>query len=184
MQLRNSALSQDKLKEAYAGLLKTSFNLKKYPETIAYADTVTSLPGMDDVSTGEAILFKAKSLQATDKQEDALALYRQLDSSKFGVSAAEARYNIADILLQQNKLKDAETAANSNIKQSAGYDYWIVKSYILLADILIKQKDYFNAKATLQSIVKNTKIPELKEEAVQKLEKVKKAEKQHSKLVD
>jgi hypothetical protein len=84
--------------------------------------------------------------------------------------------------LQQNKLPEAEAAANNTIKLSAGNDYWIVKSYILLADILAQQKDYFNAKATLQSIVKNTKIAELKKEAADKLEQVKTLEKQKSKL--
>ena len=51
-----------------------------------------------------------------------------------------------------------------------------------MADVLVKQKDYFNAKATLQSIIKNTKNTELKKEAGQKLTEVKKLEKQVSKL--
>jgi len=182
MKLRNSAMSPDKLKEAYKGLLKTNFNVKKYDEAIHYADTLITMPDVDDADMGSAMLYKAKSLQASNKTEDAMNVYRQLDNTKFGLSAAEARYLIAEIYYQQDKLKEAETSANNNIKQSAGYDYWIVKSYILLADILTKEKDYFNAKATLQSIVKNTKIQELKDEASRKLEKVKKAEKQHSKL--
>ena len=35
-----------------------------------------------------------------------------------------------------------------------------------------KQKDYFNAKATLQSVIENSKITELKTEAQSKLDKV------------
>ncbi len=79
-------------------------------------------------------------------------------------------------------VKEAEAAANETIKLSAGYDKWIVKSFLLLSDILVKEKDYFNAKATLESIVKHTKIPELKQEAATKLDEVKKLEKSHSKL--
>ncbi len=182
--LRNSAMSQDKLKDAYKGLVQTHFDSKKYPEAINYADTLINFPGVDDASMGEAMLYKAKALQVTNKEEDALNIYRQLDNTKFGAAAPEARYAIANIYYRQDKLKDAESAANNNIKLSGGYDYWIVKSYILLADILTKEKDYFNAKATLQSVVKNTKIPDLKDEAIKKLEKVKKAEKQKSKLED
>ncbi len=33
---------------------------------------------------------------------------------------------------------------------------WVTKAYILLGDIYFKQKDYFNAKATYQSIVNNS----------------------------
>jgi len=47
---------------------------------------------------------------------------------------------------------------------------------------MIKQKDYFNAKATLQSVVKHTKITELKQEANKKLDEVKILEKKQSKL--
>jgi len=182
LKLRSSSMNQDKLLKAYNGLVKTNYNLKKYPETILYADTLLVFPGLDDITLGETMLLKAKSLQASGKQDEAINIYNQLDNVKFGMNAAEARYQVTDIYFQQGKLKEAETAANNNIRQSAGYDYWIIKTYLLLADILTKEKDYFNAKATLQSIVKNSKIPALKEEAAKKLDQVKKLEKKQSKL--
>jgi hypothetical protein len=40
----------------------------------------------------------------------------------------------------------------------------------------MKQQDYFNAKATYQSIVENASIPELKELAQQKLKQATEAE--------
>jgi hypothetical protein len=49
---------------------------------------------------------------------------------------------------------------------------------------LVKEKDYFNAKVTLQSVVKNTKIEELKRVAEDKLKEVIVLEKKHSKLSD
>ena len=48
----------------------------------------------------------------------------------------------------------------------------MTKAYILLGDIYFKQKDYFNAKATYQSIVDNTINAELKSEAQTKLNQV------------
>ena len=59
------------------------------------------------------------------------------------------------------------------MKLAGGNDVLTVKSYLLIADVLIKQDDYFNAKALLQSIVKNAKVPALKEEATKKLEEAK-----------
>ena len=53
----------------------------------------------------------------------------------------------------------------------------MAKSYILLGDVYARQQDYFNAKATYQSIVTNSTIPELKQEAKDKLEKVEAEEK-------
>ena len=74
----------------------------------------------------------------------------------------------ANVKLLMKFLEEAEQAANNAIKDGNGYDYWIVKSYILLADVLVKQKDYFNAKATYESVFKNAIIIDLKNEAQQK----------------
>jgi hypothetical protein len=47
----------------------------------------------------------------------------------------------------------------------------------LLADIFIVQDDYFNAKATLKSVIEHCSIPELKVEANEMLKSVEKKEK-------
>jgi TolA-binding protein len=52
----------------------------------------------------------------------------------------------------------------------------------LLGDIYFKQKDYFNAKATFQSVVDNSLNAELKSEAQAKLTKVAEEEKTSSKV--
>lgn len=100
------------------------------------------------------------------------------------MASAEARYRIAEILLAQKQLKEAETQASYAAQASGGSDYWVVKSYLLIADILTEQKDYFNAKATLQSIISNNSSKEVKEEATKKLDNVKQLEKSKSKLTE
>ena len=42
-------------------------------------------------------------------------------------------------------------------KEMPNYDYWVAKTYILLADNYVRLKDNFQAKATLQSIIDNYK---------------------------
>jgi tetratricopeptide (TPR) repeat protein len=181
-QLRLYAMNADNLQTAYKGLMQAGFDLKKYEAAAAYADTLISLPGLDENTQQDALLYKARSLQLFNHSEEAMDIYQQIEAAKKGAVAAEARYHIAEIYLQQGKHKEAETAANVTIQQSAGNEYWVVKSYILLADIMTLQKDYFNAKATLQSIMKNTKIAELKEEASKKLSQVKALETKQTKL--
>lgn len=180
--LRNSAMGKENLQLAYSGLMKSAWELDKKEDAARYADTLLSLPELDEQNRTEAQLVRARSLQGSSPDQ-ALAVYKEIAATgKNSAATAEARYRVSEILLQQNKLKEAEEAAGNTIQQSGGHDRWIVKSYILLADVLTKQKDYFNAKATLQSIVKNTKIEELKAEAARKLEEVQQLEKQQSKL--
>jgi hypothetical protein len=51
-----------------------------------------------------------------------------------------------------------------------------------LGDIYLKEKDYFNAKATFQSLAENAKIEEIRVQAEQRLDEVKKEESGNSKL--
>lgn len=180
--LRNNALSEENLQLAYSGMMRAYYQNNQFDEASNYADTLLSLPRMSEQVANEVQFFKARSLQKSNKPAEALALYQQLELSSNDNVAAEARYRIAEIHFLQNKLKEAEAAAAEALKQNNGNEYWTVKSYLLIADILVKQKDYFNAKATLQSLVKNTKNAELKKEANQKLDEVKKLEKSQTKL--
>ncbi|MEJ7680580.1 MAG: hypothetical protein WKG06_22550 [Segetibacter sp.] len=58
------------------------------------------------------------------------------------------------------------------VNKAGSYEYWTTKAYILLGEVYLKQKDYFNAEATLKSVSENATIPELKEEAKKKLDEV------------
>lgn len=182
LKLRASTSSSQTKGLAYNGLMKSGFNSGKFMEAGLYADTLIALPAASAEVKNDAFYYKAKSLLQFDSLDAAAKIFKQLSSNKNGDVAAESRFHIAEILYTKEKYKDAEAAANESIKQSAGYDYWIVKSYLLLADILVKENDYFNAKATLQSIIMHTKMADLKQEAGNKLKEVKILEKNQSKL--
>ena len=81
-----------------------------------------------------------------------------------------------------NNLSAAEKAAMAVIKETGSYDLWVTKSYILLGDIFLQQKDYFNAKATYESVAKNAAIESLRKEAQAKLDQAIAAENAQSKL--
>ncbi|MEJ0080216.1 MAG: hypothetical protein WDM78_04475 [Puia sp.] len=86
-------------------------------------------------------------------------------------------------------MKDSEKSAFEVIHKSGSYELksgsyelWVTKSYFLLGDIYLKEKDYFNAKATFQSLVENAKIDEIRVQAEQRLDEVKKEEAGNSKI--
>ena len=116
--------------------------------------------------------------------DQAAVAYKTVINLNKGEWAAEARYEIAHMLMDQNNLNGAEKAAFEVINKSGSYDLWVTKAYLLLGDVYDKRKDYFNAKATFQSIAQNATIPELKQLAQQRLDQVKQEEAQHSKIGD
>ena len=180
--LRNIALSQESLQTAYEGLMLSNYKMEQNDLASAYADTLLSMPGVNDDIINSAMLIKGNALLLAEDIDGALTVFQKLTNSKVAATAGEAKYNVAHIYFLQGKLDDAEAAANKTIKHQGIEEYWVVKSYILLADILVKNEDYFNAKATLQSILKNCEIVPLKKEAYEKLGVVKRLESKQSKL--
>jgi tetratricopeptide (TPR) repeat protein len=182
--LRSNAMSKEMLQQAYLGMTYTSFYLNEMKTALAYADTVLSIPELPNNTSNEVLFLKAKIYQQQGKSSDAIELYSKLKDFEGTSIAPEVHYRMAELYLKQNKLKDAENEAAKATELNIENNYFVDKSWLLIVDILLKEKDYFNAKATLQSIVKNTKNADLKKEAKQKLEEVKRLEKQQSKLRD
>jgi hypothetical protein len=146
-------------------------------EAARYADTLLLSYEVPSTVRDEARMYVVRQRIANGEKGAQLdSMLMPLAQSENGLVAAEARYLITESLLHAGKLNDAEAAASSNIKRSAGYEYWVVKTYLLLSDVLIAEKDYFNARATLQSVAQNSRIPALKAEAARKLDELKKLE--------
>jgi len=184
IKLKDFSSSQENKMEAMRGLLRSQYQLEKWPEAVENAKDLLTQKG---VSTDDKVLANmaiAKSYQVNNQCETALQYFRTAASLSKSAYAAEARYQIADCLFHQNQLKDAEKAAFEVVNKSGSYELWVTKAYLLLGDIYFSEKDYFNAKATFQSIVDNAKIEDLRQQAQQKLAQVIEEEKKNSKVGD
>ena len=73
------------------------------------------------------------------------------------VAAAEAKYNIARVEYLKGRYKTSQKTCFDLVKDLPNYDYWVTKTFILLADNYVGLKDTFQAKATLQSVIDNYK---------------------------
>lgn len=169
--------------KANIGMMKAAANAKNHNEVLNYADKVIAQSADNNIKA-EANLFKANALYASNNKTEAITIYKSLDKQNIGKFSAEARYRIAEDLFNQKKYTEAEDAANKAWQASKGEEYWIVKNYLLLGDILTATNDYFNAKATYQSVIDNANDKALKAEATEKLKKVKTLEKSKNKLAD
>jgi lipopolysaccharide biosynthesis regulator YciM len=181
-QLKQITGSQENKLEAMRGLLRCQYQLKQWTEAVQNAKDLTEAKGSSADDKALANMAIAKSMEESGQYDQALANFRSVAQLNKAALGAEARYEIANCWFLLDKLSDAEKAAFETIKQSGSYDYWITKAYILLGDVYFRQKDYFNAKATLQSVVDNTLDAELKSEAQEKLDKVKDEEGRSSKV--
>ncbi len=180
--VRADAVTQDNLLEALRGLVRSYYQLREYgPANDAAKDLLTK-KGLSTDDRSIALLVLGKSQQLSNDCNAAIGSFKSAASINKSAWGAEARYEIANCYLALNNTKAAEKAAMAVIKETGSYDTWVTKSYILLGDVFMLQKDYFNAKATYESVAKNSTVPELKIEAQQKLEKAIGEEKQNSKI--
>jgi tetratricopeptide (TPR) repeat protein len=171
-QLKMIATQQENRLEAMRGLLRCQFKAQRWKEAAANAQDLLLEKGIATDDRMMASMVVAKNHQLNNEMEPAIASYRQVIAAGKSEYAAESQYHIGEILLKQNKLAEAEKAAFEVIKKSGSYEYWVTRSYVLLGDIYVQQKDWFNAEATFKSVVDNATIPELKTEAQQKLNRV------------
>jgi tetratricopeptide (TPR) repeat protein len=180
--LRVNSVVQDNQLEALRGLVRCYYQTKDYTQANISSKELLTRKGIstDDKSIGYLVL--GKSQQVAGDCAAAIASFKSVAAINRSAWGAEARYELASCQFTQNNLAAAEKAALATIKETGSYDEWVTKSYILLGDIFMQQKDYFNAKATYESVAKNTTIPELKTIAQQKLDAAIAAEKSQSKI--
>jgi TolA-binding protein len=172
VQLKQITASQENNLEAMRGLLRCQYQQQKWADAVENAKELTAAKGSSADDKTLANMAIAKSYQVGGQYDLAINNYKSVVQLNKAALAAEARYEIANCWYQVSKLSESEKAAFETINKSGSYDYWVTKAYILLGDIYFKQKDYFNAKATFQSIVDNTINAELKGEAQAKLNTV------------
>ena len=181
-QLKQITVSQENKLEAMRGLLRCQYQLQKWTEAQDNAKELTGAKGSSADDKTLANMAIAKAYEVNGQYDLAIANFKSVVQLNKAALAAEARYEIANCWFQVNKLSEAEKAAFETINKSGSYDYWVTKSYILLGDIYFREKDYFNAKATFQSIVDNTINAEFKNEAQTKLNRVIEEEGKSSKV--
>ncbi len=182
VQLKSIAVSEETRLESMRGLLRCQYKLSEWTQAL---DNAQQLLQQKSVATDDKMMANmviAKNAAINNDFTKAMSAYKAVVDLGKSEYAAEARYRIAEILFKQNKLSESEKAAFDVINKAGSYEFWITKSYILLGDIYYAQKDYFNAEATLKSVVENATIESLKTEAQQKLDKVTAEKNKNSKI--
>ncbi|MBX2888096.1 MAG: tetratricopeptide repeat protein [Ferruginibacter sp.] len=180
--LRVNGISEGARLEALRGLTRSYYQLKSFDEANSAARELLSEKGITTDDKSIANLVLGKSLQVNKDWDGAINAFKSVIVINRSGWGAEARYELAVCYFIRGNLSQAEKSANAVIKETGSYDYWVTSAYILLGDIFMEQKDYFNAKATYESVAQNAVISDLKQKAAQKYDAAVLAEKKQSKI--
>lgn len=182
--LEKMASTQELLFEAQQIGLRASYFANNLAVVPAKADKLMQNARTTPADHAEANYFKGKALLEQKNYPGALVAFnKNIELSGDDSRAAESRYWRAYITYKNRELDKAMDMCFQINKEVPNHTYWVVKAFILLADIYAEKDNLFQAKATLQSIVDNYKGDQaLLDEAKAKLQRVKDAEKNKSKI--
>ncbi len=170
--LDQSAENPKNTLEARLGAMRCNFLLKNYQQAIDAANKVIGTEKVNEDMVAEAHLTIARSAYEMIDYTRAMSEFQAVVNTTKSERSAEARYNIALILYNQANYADAKKAAYELINQEPAYDLWIGKAFILVADVYYATGDKFNAKVTLKSYIENSTLPELIQQAKERLDKI------------
>ncbi|MCF8331919.1 MAG: tetratricopeptide repeat protein [Bacteroidales bacterium] len=174
---RISDFKNNKL-EARKWIMRCQFKLKNYKQALIASRKLIQTDKASDDWINEAYMTIGKSSLKLDSTSTALKAFQYLTEELQNEMAVEAKYLMAETEYEQGNIKKSEDLLFEIINQVPSYDYWIAKSFILIADLYTQKGNIVQAKATLRSIIDNYKLdpaserPNLVEIAQNKLDEI------------
>jgi len=136
------------LMEAYA-----SMNMPD--ETLKYVKFIRESNKSSEEDIFRAGLYAGKANLAIGDTIQAVKEISAIVDSTQTVTGAEAKYIMAELEYKKRDYKKSLATAFDLTNKMPSHDYWVAKTYILIADNYVAMKDIFQAKSTLQSIIEN-----------------------------
>ncbi len=145
---------------ARKGQMRCNSILGNHEATIRSASRVLTTYNLSEELRREAHFAMARAYKATNRHDQALNEFRVVAREVTSREGAESKYRIAEILFLQGKSEQSEQEIYELVAMNTPHQYWMAKSFILLADIYLDLGDDFQARHTLQSIIDNYDVPD------------------------
>ncbi len=175
--LNTNSSNKDNTIESLLGLMRCYYQALDYSNAKKYAIEILPLTGVPKDILVETNMNLGRIAMMDKNWRTAQFHFNYVHKENKAALGAEALYSKAEIAYNTAK---RDTCKNTVMKLNddfASYELWVVKGFILLSDVYRDEKDYFQSRATLQSIIDNSEIPELLAIAKTKLEEINTIEK-------
>ncbi len=166
--LEATSVLQENALEARIGLMRCHYLLEETEEAVAYANLV-----IDDSKTPDDIAATARFWRGRIKFE--AGAYTEASSDLKTVAAlggtrgAESQFMLCQIAFASKDYTATEQALFEFIQAYANYDTWKHAAFLMLVDTYIATGDWFQARATAESILEYVEAEEIRFAATQKL---------------
>ncbi len=177
--LQAIASTTDNLNVARLGVLRCCYFLDKHESTVKVAKQIIEDPESSAAVVDEARYNLGKAYTALKQYQEAIQTLTPIATEVRTANGAEAKYLIAEAYFNLQDIDKAEAEIMSFASMNTQHQYWLAKSFILLADIYVARNDDFQAKQYLLSLQANYKVKDdIQEAIVQRLDAI--AQREHS----
>ena len=156
-QLQTLAQSAENKNVGRLGILRCSYFLNDYQTTVNIVTEIMSDPHSSNELKSEALYNRAKAYLALNQQTEAAVDLKVLSAETRTENGAESKYLLANLYFEMGKLTETENEVMDFAKKNTPHQFWLARSFVLLADVYIKQNNDFQAKQYLLSLQKNYK---------------------------
>lgn len=166
--LERTSVLQENALEARIGLMRCHYLLEETAEALQYANTVIDHPNTPDDIVRTArywrgkIHFEANAFEAARPDLQSVANHG-------GTRGAECQFLLCKMEFNNGAFEQTEQAIFEFIEAYANYDRWKHEAFLLLADTYIAMEDWFQARATAESILEFVQVEEIRSKATAKL---------------
>ena len=149
--------SEDKENYSFAvtNLMDCYFEIGDSDQVAKYAQLIKNSDRSSEEDIAKAHLYSARALL---KEENMTSAMKELDlaalKSQTAVGA-EARYRMGQLQYENKQYDKAQETAFDVVNNMGAHDYWVAKSFLLLADTYSAKGNKLQAKSTLESVIEN-----------------------------
>ncbi|SEK68018.1 tetratricopeptide repeat protein [Parapedobacter koreensis] len=149
--------SEYKANYGYAvnNLLVCYYEIGDMEQVLKYAKLIKEYDRSSEEDVAKAHLYTARALLRQGDTQNSMKELNLAALKSQTVVGAEARYRVGQLQYEAKEYDKAIETAFDVINNMASHDYWVAKSFILLADAYAGKGDDFQAKSTLESVIEN-----------------------------
>jgi tetratricopeptide (TPR) repeat protein len=157
-------------KEIYVNAMRSYVLLSELDSATTYAAKVIEAGKYPDDIMLQAYYLQGRKLLSNQNDKEAEPLLQKVVKlAPLTDYAAEANYGLLLIKLRRNENKKVEKECLKFVSDYAAYKEWSGKGMLLLSDNYLAMNDRFQAKLVLQNYIENGDVPELIQQAKDKL---------------
>jgi TolA-binding protein len=168
-ELAKVATNKKDLSASWNGLMESHYQLKNFDSTEVYAQKILNQGSVNVGAQSKASLFLGKSAMSKGDYETAKDEFLNTVNTARDEYSAEAKYLIAEIFFKSKDYKQCYETLVSLNSDFQNFTPWVGKSYLLMSDYYLAMGDKFQTRATLQSLIDNFPLPDVKDAATVKL---------------